>query len=208
MDEGAMSCGVSARPAVKCASTASKDQMVAALCDAFADDPGLGWIWPDREDRLRRLPHFFKAIVGGTLANGVGFNSTGGEAVSLWRQPGRVHPGRFELLLGLPNMARAFGVGRERSQLMSATLKAHQPTQFAWWYLQFIGVRPAAQGSGLGGAAVRAGLELARAAGMPVYVEVMNPANVGYYHHVGFEAVDEFDIPGGGPHVWAMIYGA
>jgi predicted N-acetyltransferase YhbS len=71
--------------------------------------------------------------------------------------------------------------------------------------LQFIGVRPSAQGSGLGGAAVRAGLDRAASAGMPVYVEVMNPANLGYYSHVGFETLAEFDIPDSGPHVWAMI---
>jgi len=179
--------------------------MVASLCEAFADDPGLSWIWPDREDRLRRLPHFFRAIVDGTMANGVALRSAGADAVSLWRRPGRINPGRIEILRGLPSMARAFGAGRERSLLMSSTLKAKQPTDFPWWYLQFIGVRPAAQGSGLGGAAARAGLELARTAGMPVYVEVMNPANVGYYQHLGFETMTEFDIPDAGPHVWAMI---
>jgi GNAT superfamily N-acetyltransferase len=180
--------------------------MIASFCEAFADDPGLSWIWPDREDRLLRLPYFFKAIVAGTMANGVALRSAGSEAVSLWRRPGRINPGPLEILRGLPSMARAFKVGRKRSQLMSATLKAQQPTDFAWWYLQFIGVRPAAQQTGLGGAAVRAGLELARSAGTPVYVEVMNPANVGYYRHVGFETVREFDIPDAGPHVWAMIW--
>jgi ribosomal protein S18 acetylase RimI-like enzyme len=187
------------------ASDDSKGAMVASLCEAFADDPGLNWIWPDREDRLWRLPHFFEAIVGGTLTNGVVFRSPQDDAVSLWRQPGRINPEREEIMSGLPSMALAFGAGRERSQLMSETLKVHQPTDFSWWYLQFIGVRPAAQGLGLGGAAARAGLDLAGSAGMPVYVEVMNPANVGYYHHVGFETVDEFDIPDDGPHVWAMI---
>ena len=108
-------------------------EMAASLCAAFADDPGLSWIWPDREDRLQRLPHFFKPIVRGTMAN-------------------------------------------------------------------------EAQESGLGGAAVRAGLELARLAGAPGYVEVMNPANLGYYRHVGCETVDEFDIPEAGPHVWAMLW--
>ena len=128
-------------------------EMAASLCAAFADDPGLSWIWPDREGRLRRLPHFFKPIVRGTMANGVGLRSADSAAVSLWRQPGRISPGRFEILRGLPSMSKAFSLGRERSQLMSTTLKARQPTDFAWWYLQFIGVRPDAQGSGLGGGA-------------------------------------------------------
>lgn len=201
--EGSMPHGL---PKMERASAADQGAMIASFCAAFAEDPGLSWIWPDHDDRLRRLPHFFQAIVQGTATNGVALRSTGAEAVSLWRRPGRISPGRWEILRALPSMARAFGEGRERSQLMSATLKAHQPKDFHWWYLQFIGVQPAAQGTGLGGAAVRAGLDLARSAGMPVYVEVMNPANVGYYGHVGFMTIDEFDIPDGGPHVWAMIW--
>lgn len=187
------------------ASPSHKPAMISSLCEAFADDPGLSWIWPDREDRLRRLPFFFKPIVSGTMANGVALHSASSDAVSLWRQPGRISPGRIEILRALPSMAKAFAVGRERSQLMRDTLKAHQPTRFDWWYLQFIGVRPNAQGTGLGGEAIRSGLKLARAAGKPVYVEVMNPDNLGYYHHAGFETIDEFDIPDAGPHVSTMI---
>lgn len=188
------------------ASPADKTAMISSLCEAFADDPGLSWIWPDREDRLWRLPFFFKPIVSGTMANGIALHSASSAAVSLWRQPGRISPGRMEILRGLPSMAKAFAVGRGRSQLMRDTLKSHQPTNFDWWYLQFIGVRPDAQGTGLGGEAIRAGLNLAAAAGKPVYVEVMNPANLGYYRHAGFETIEEFDIPDAGPHVWGMIY--
>jgi ribosomal protein S18 acetylase RimI-like enzyme len=180
--------------------------MVTSLCEAFADDPGLSWIWPDRDDRLQRLPHFFKPIVQGTQAYGTALHSPRSDAVSLWRQPGRINPSGVEISHGLSSMAKAFSAGRERSMLMSQTLKARQPKDLSWWYLQFIGVRPALQRSGLGGAAVRAGIALARAARLPVYVEVMNPNNIGYYHHVGFDIVDEFDIPDAGPHVWAMIH--
>lgn len=184
----------------------AKAAMVASLTEAFTDDPGLSWIWPDREDRLQRLPHFFAPIVSGTMANGIALHSPESEAVSLWRQPGRIDPNAEEMAGSLPSMARAFSQGLERSQLMSATLKAHRPAGFDWWYLQFIGVRPAAQGSGLGGAVIRTGLDLASAANLPVYVEVMNPANLGYYRHIGFETLEEFDLPDAGPHVWAMLW--
>jgi GNAT superfamily N-acetyltransferase len=187
------------------ASSRDRDAMIASLCAAFADDPGLSWIWPDRADRLQRLPHFFKPIISGTMANGIALRSTDSAAVSLWRQPGRINPGRIEILYGLLSMMKALRTGRERAALMGATLKAHQPRNYAWWYLQFIGVRPSAQGTGLGGTAVRDGLKLARAAGMPIYVEVMNPDNLAYYQHVGFSVVKEFDIPEAGPHVWAMV---
>ena len=187
------------------ASPSHKAAMITSLCQAFADDPGLSWIWPDREDRLRRLPFFFKPIISGTMANGIALHSADSAAVSLWRQPGRISPGRLEIFCALPSLAKAFAVGRERSRLMGDTLKAHQPTSFDWWYLQFIGVRPDAQGTGLGGEAIRAGLDRARAAEKPVYVEVMNPDNLGYYHHAGFETIHEFDIPDAGPHVWGMV---
>jgi hypothetical protein len=199
----------SGQRAMEPASARNKKAMIASMCAAFADDPGLSWIWPERDDRLQRLPNFFKPIIGGTIANGVALHSAGNsDAVSLWRKPGRIKPGRIEILCGLPSMVKAFRIGRERAALMSTTLKAHQPGDYQWWYLQFIGVRPAAQGSGLGGAAVRAGLELARAAGMPTYVEVMKPSNIGYYLHVGFKIIAEFDIPDSGPHVWAMLASA
>jgi GNAT superfamily N-acetyltransferase len=182
------------------------EPVLAAFCEAFADDPGLAWIWPDRADRLARLPHFFAPIVGGTIDQGIALHSAASDAVSLWRQPGRITPTPEQMAPWMASMGQAFSKGSERSQLMGATLKAHQPQDFAWWYLQFIGVRPSAQGTGLGGSVIQAGLDLAAAEGMPVYVEVMNPDNLGYYRHAGFETVAEFDIPDYGPHVWAMLW--
>lgn len=181
--------------------------MVESFSAAFADDPGLAWIWPDRADRLSRLPHFFAPIIGGTISNGVALRSTAYEAISLWRRPKRITPTDEEMTPWRVDMAKAFSSGAERSRLMGATLKEHQPEGFRWWYLQFIGVRLEAQGTGLGGKVIRAGLELAAAEGLPVYVEVMNPENLGYYDHVGFKTVAEFDIPDFGPHVWAMLWG-
>lgn len=180
--------------------------MVESFCAAFADDPGLAWIWPDRADRLVRLPHFFAPIVGGTIGNGIALRSETCDAVSLWRRPGRITPTEEEMAPWRADMAKAFSAGAGRSQLMAATLKKHQPTDFRWCYLQFIGVRPEAQGTGLGGEAIRAGLGRAAAEHLPVYVEVMNPDNLGYYVHAGFQTVAEFDIPDCGPHVWAMLW--
>lgn len=196
-----------ADPVISRAPPSAAPEMAQCLAEAFADDVALSWIWPDREDRLQRLPHFFKPFVSGTIANGIALRSAGNEAISLWRKPGRTTPGRLEIMRGLPSLAKAFRTGRERSQLMSETLKAHHPTGFEWGYLQFIGVHPSAQGTGLGGAALSAGLVMAKESGTPIYVEVTNPDKVSYYQHFGFEIMQEFDIPDAGPHVWGMITG-
>lgn len=179
--------------------------MTVSLCDAFADDPTLVWLWPNRDDRLRRLPYFFRAVVQGSRRHGVALHTAGSDAVSLWRPPGRVHPGPLEILQGLPSMAKAFSAGRERSKALSKVLREHQPQDRRWWYLQFIGVRGSAQGSGLGGAVLRDGLALADAASDPVYVEVMEAGNLAFYRHAGFEVVDTFDLPDGGPRTWTML---
>lgn len=179
--------------------------MVATLAAAFMADPPLAWILPDKGDRHRRLTIFFEAIVRGTMRNGLALCSPGGEAVTLWRKPGRAHPGLIETLIGMPKFMQALGDGQKRAQAMSRSLRAHEP-DFPYWYLQFSGVAPARQRQGLGGVAVRAGLERARATGMPVYLEAAKAANVALYRHLGFTPLDAWDVEGGGPHFWSMLY--
>jgi ribosomal protein S18 acetylase RimI-like enzyme len=179
--------------------------MVTLLSAAFVDEPALSWILPDPADRQERLAVFFEPIIKGTMRHGLALRSPGGEAVTLWRTPGRIHPGFLETQLGTPAFLRALGDGRKRAQALSRSLRAREP-DFPYWYLQFAGVAPAHQGKGWGGMAVRAGLSQARAAGMPVYLETSKTENFALYRHLGFGLVDEWDAPDGGPHVWSMLW--
>ena len=77
----------------------------------------------------------------------------------------------------------------------------HQHDRRPHWYLQFIGVAPAGQGQGTGGALLRAGL--ARAAGQPCYLETATPSNVGLYQAHGF-AVRNTWQHGSAPPFWSM----
>lgn len=179
--------------------------MVTVLAAAFVDEPALSWILPDPADRHARLTTFFAPIIKGTMRHGLALRAPGGEAVTLWRLQGKIHPGFWETLGGLPAFSRALGDGRKRAQALSASLRAHEPS-FPYWYLQFAGVAPALQGKGWGGKAVRAGLDRARAAAMPVYLETSKAENFTFYRHLGFELLEEWDVPDGGPHVWAMLW--
>ncbi|MCB2080124.1 MAG: GNAT family N-acetyltransferase [Novosphingobium sp.] len=178
--------------------------MARTLADAFADDPGLSWIIPDASERKARLPDFFGPMVRGAIDYGLALRSAGNEAVTLWRLPGRIHPGFFETMRALPQLRKALGDGGQRARLMGDTLKDHAP-DFAYWYLQFVGVHPEAQGTGLGSAAIRAGLEQAEGAGLPVYLEAAKAENVAIYRKLGFRITQEWDIPDGGPHFWGML---
>ena len=73
------------------------------------------------------------------------------------------------------------------------------------WFLDILAVHPDSQGSGVGSALVRHGLELAKRDGVPAILETGNPRNVEYYRSFGFEVVHAEVAPGGGPMVWFMV---
>jgi GNAT superfamily N-acetyltransferase len=72
------------------------------------------------------------------------------------------------------------------------------------WKLDSIAVDPAAQGQGVGGALVRAGLERARADGVGACLSTGTPRNVEIYARCGFRVVQELAAPGEGPMIWFM----
>ena len=59
------------------------------------------------------------------------------------------------------------------------------------WYLSIIGIRPAAQGKGLGAHLVRSTLAEADAAGKVSYLETFSRRNVAFYERLGFRTVAE-----------------
>jgi ribosomal protein S18 acetylase RimI-like enzyme len=179
--------------------------IIQTLAQAFQDDPAVRWILPDAEQRRRRLPVMFAAILPGDIASGIALRSHGDEAATLWRAPGNAHTGRLEMLRQAAPMLRAFGTALGRALATADAIDAHQPKDNDFWYLHYAGVRPVFQGKGWGGHAIRAGLARAENEGKPVYLETATPANVGLYQRFGFIVVDEWDVPKGGPHFWSML---
>jgi len=82
-------------------------------------------------------------------------------------------------------------------------LGAHLPDE-PCWFLDLVGVAPAAQGGGLGRALLMHGLQRARADGYPAFLETGNPRNVPFYQSLGFQTVAEQRAPDGGPVIWFM----
>jgi ribosomal protein S18 acetylase RimI-like enzyme len=178
---------------------------VGTLSLAFQDDPAISWIMPDAQRRRERLPILFETLFRSDLPTGMVLRSPENEACSLWRAPGKADTGPWELLKSLVPMLRVFGSGIGRGIAVSNALDAHHPKGFPYWYLHFVGVRPEWQGKGWGGAIIREGLSRMAAEGVPTYLETATPQNVPLYLRLGFEIVEEWDVPGGGPHFWSML---
>ena len=183
---------------------ADQQQVIATLAAAFQDDPALCWIIPNAAARAKKLIRFFRMAVAEDLVAGRILMSEQSEVATLWRSPNR----HKELPLGTfrSNMAslRIFGLSLPRGMRVGeAMAKHHQNTPH--WYLRFAAVKPDAQGKGWGGLALRAGIEMAEADGLPIYLETASADNVSLYQRFGFTVTAEWDVAGGGPHFWSML---
>ena len=180
---------------VTTAAKRDRNALASLLAKAFIDEPAMSWMVPNEEDRRRTFDRFFRAIVAGSLRNGIVLHTPDNRAVTLWRLPDQPSPSLYETLTGLPYMLPLLRCAGAKAKLMSEAVRQHWP-RVPFRYLQFAGVEPGYQGKGMGGAVIKSGLTLAQKAGDPVYLETAKPQNVALYQALGFEIIDEWTIDG------------
>jgi ribosomal protein S18 acetylase RimI-like enzyme len=73
------------------------------------------------------------------------------------------------------------------------------------YYLGAVGTRSDRQRRGLATAVLAPVLERAAGENALVFLETSDRANVELYERLGLAVTGEIDVPGGGPHVWAMM---
>lgn len=187
---------------------AHRDAAVETLSAAFAEDPAICWMFPDSQVRLRRLPLLMRWSFDDHLAHGIVLGTADAGSVTLWRPPGSVH--RHEALTppAIWRFFRMFGPALPRAERLDRHIGKHLPRGETQFYLRMAAVRPDLQGKGLGGRTIRAGLTHPAREGMRPVLETATAANVGLYQRLGYEVIDEWDVPGGGPHFWTMAFPA
>ncbi|WP_010543019.1 GNAT family N-acetyltransferase [Sphingomonas elodea] len=191
-----------ARPiATRSAAHEDRAGIAAMLGRAFAEDPVFAYIFPDKETRQRQLPRLFALLVESDLKGGYGVLAGDGAAVTLWRNPGRAQVGWLEMIASAPGLVRALGGSLFRALRASGAVEAHFPDE-PFHYLHIAGCDPAAQGQGLGGAAILAGLAAAPQ-GIGCYLETATESNLGLYQRYGFVVTGSWRVPDG-PPLWSM----
>lgn len=174
----------------------------ATIAAAFADDPVNLWLF----GRGAMEPTFSALAHNLYLKRGFGHLAGDDQGAALWLMDARekaagglVSTIRVATALGL-----SAGVGAMRRGLaLDAAFSAAHPVE-RHAYLFAIGVVPSAQGKGVGGALLRAGLERVDAAHLPCYLESTKQSNVPLYRHFGFEELPLMGLPTGCPAVWPM----
>jgi GNAT superfamily N-acetyltransferase len=196
---------------IRPARTDDADAIAAVLVAAFLDDPGAVIFEPDRVRREAILPAFFGAWVRAAIADGGDLVVPAGPAVTgvaSWFGPGLYGPSDGSLdAAGWREVLAAFGSSAAaRMEAMTAELERQHDLLAPWPHLRldFFGVQPGAQGTGIGSRLIEHGHRRADAADLPCYLETFTQRNVAYYGRRGWDVVATYRVGDGVP-VYALV---
>jgi ribosomal protein S18 acetylase RimI-like enzyme len=188
---------------VRKAEPADYPRLASTFAAAFNDDPAWSWLLP-YADRERRLRLFFEAELAHIVPERRQIWTTDDcAAVASWGPPGLWSVPVPTVLRFAPQMLRVFG--RRLPLGLRYLMKVeHVHPRTDHWYLEILATEPRSQGQGLGSALLRPMLALCDRDGTGAYLESSSERSQALYERHGFEVVETFDMPGGGPSIRRM----
>lgn len=185
---------------IKTATASDQERIIAAILLAFVADPMARWSYPDPQEYLRNFPDVIKTLGGNAFEHDSAYYVEGFSGAALWLPPD-IQPSVDELVAGV---GRTFS-GRKRDEVFSVIeqMGNYHPAE-PHWYLPFIGVDPARQGSGYGSALMEYALIPCDRENRLAYLESSNPRNIPLYRRHGFEVLGEIQV-GSSPPVFPML---
>lgn len=189
-------------PATRLAIPAERDRIASTLVRAFDDDPLVRWVFDRPSVRRRSTGRFFRWWVGELIEQDVTWTTPDLTGAAVWALPRQWRSSALsEARLGL---SIGLGVRAPLTKALSmARVEAKHPAE-PHLYLAMLGVDPRYQGRGLGSALITSGLDIADEERWPAYLETANDQNLAFYGRHGFEVIERFDLPRGGPSIWRM----
>ncbi len=131
-----------ATPAGRMVTATAADIPVLAevIAEAFLDLPPSRWLVPDRAERRRIWPGYFRIYVEHAMASGTVHTTQGRDAAALWIPAGENPPDLPEGYAAA--LAEVTGPYLDRFTEFDAALDQRHPTGFAHHYLAILAVRP------------------------------------------------------------------
>lgn len=187
-------------PAVRSTTESEEARAIDTIVLAFVSDPIARWCWPDSHQYLTNMPGFTRAFGGRAFAHGSAHCTDDGAGAAFWLPPGE-HPD--EEAIG-EVMERSVSESTRNDVMAVFEQMAGFHPDGPHWYLPAIGVDPAHQGKGIGGALLKYALRQCDAQHLPAYLESSNPRNIPLYQRHGFEIVGEAQA-GASPSIVPML---
>jgi ribosomal protein S18 acetylase RimI-like enzyme len=160
-----------------------REVVISTLVSAFVDDPVERWLFPDLEQYSRHFPEFVAAFASEAFDRRTVWTLGELSAVALWLPPD-AQPDADAIVAVLSRSVTP----TQHADMFSVLdqMDEGHPT-FPHWYLPWLGVRPTAQGAGLGGRLLTHCLTKVDADHVPAFLETPNPRTVSFYERHGFE---------------------
>jgi GNAT superfamily N-acetyltransferase len=187
------------------------DGAIEILARAFHDDPGALIVEPDPALRPAALTALFAPVVRQALPFGhVAAARLDGRIVGVatFLPPGHDTATDEEMIAaGLLEAIAAAPAAAERMGPMLDFLEAQHVRAIdgPHWRLEFFGVEPDLQGSGVGSRLIRSGHSVADAAGERCYLETFTQKNVDWYEKRGYRVAIDGVVPGTDVRVWGLV---
>lgn len=183
------------------------------LAEAFADNPGMLAIFDDasREQRVQKLERLYLSIVEASRLRTVARVLTRNQqllGVQLAYEPAQYPPAGKPARILMGGLLRAELRYLHRLVIGDFFLRSRHITR-PHCYLFMLGVKPEAQGQGLGGALLRDFNRRARELGVPAYLETDREAARNIYLKDGYRTLREevYNLQGN-IRVWFMLKSA
>lgn len=170
----------------------------------FLEDPVWSWAFPEADLRDAHYRAWWPMFVAASIARSATFVSDGVSAAAVWVPPG----GRDLLPEDEPRVGpllRELLGGRQAELVvqLNETFPAHHPDR-PFHYLSLLATHPDHRGRGEGMRLLAESLDVLDTDGEPSLLESTNPRNHKRYEALGFEQIDEWHAPAGGPPVAVM----
>jgi GNAT superfamily N-acetyltransferase len=179
------------------------------LESSHADYPSFRELIADPARRRGVLRATFTATARDALRSGVVHAASDGDrllGVAVWLPPGGFPWSPRRKLRAVPLFLSVLGrapAAFGRFAAMGRNAERAFPST-PHWYLEVLGVRPEAQGQGLGTRLLEPVLSRADRDGVSCYLETADPANVAFYERLGFRLEGRVQLLPGGPPHWAL----
>lgn len=186
------------------ASPQDSGEVVSILASAFRDDPTWSWAFPDPSARAEQHKRLWGLFVDGAMRYPWVWLTPGNTATSVWIPPNGTEFSPEQEAAMETTIVEMCGAGAPRVLRTFEMFEQAHPRGVPHYYLTLLGTRAEHRGQGLGLGLLADNLRRIDETGQPSYLEASNPANVPLYMRHGFEVLDSFQLPKGGPEVFTM----
>ena len=174
------------------------------IAEAFFDLPPSRWLVPDRAERRRIWPDYFRIYLQRALASGTVHTTPARDAAALWFPVGETPPEPPEDYQAA--LARVAGPYLDRFRAFDTALDARHPAGIAHHYLAILAVRSDQQGQGNGTALLDAYHHLLDTeVRQPAYLEASSERTRRLYLHRGYTDTGPPVVLPGGPSLFPMV---